>query len=179
MQHDEGEYEALVASGSDAEPDRAVDPANAVLFMYTAAFTGRPNAAMLSHTALVGQALIIGRLAEIDSSYVYLNCGPLFHIATFFSTLATFLHGGTNVFTPRVDPEELCRLIETERCTGAFLLGPTTRQIRQAQRRSSLRPHFAARVRRCARLERDDHRGHVARGRGIRAATARPRWSGC
>jgi len=86
---------------------------------------------MLSHTALIGQALMIGRLAEIDGTYVYLNCGPLFHIATFFSTLATFVHGGTNVFTPRVDAEELCRLIEAERCTGAFLLGPTPKQIRK------------------------------------------------
>ena len=131
VQHDSGEYEALVASGSADDPDLPVDPDEALLLMYTAAFSGRPNAAMLSHTALVGQALMIGRLAEIDGSYVYLNCGPLFHIATFFSTLATFLHGGTNVFTPRVDAEELCRLIETERCTGAFLLGPTPKQIRK------------------------------------------------
>jgi long-chain acyl-CoA synthetase len=86
---------------------------------------------MLSHTALVGQALVIGRLADIDSAYVYLNCGPLFHIATFFSTLATFLHAGTNVFTPRVDAEELCRLIDAERCSGAFLMPPTRRQMKQ------------------------------------------------
>jgi long-chain acyl-CoA synthetase len=131
IQHDNGEYEAFVASGSPDDPDRPVDDGEAVLLMYTAAFSGRPNAAMLSHTALIGQALMIGRLAEIDSTYVYLNCGPLFHIATFFSTLATFLHGGTNVFTPRVDAEELCRLIETEQCTGAFLMAPTTKQIRE------------------------------------------------
>jgi long-chain acyl-CoA synthetase len=33
------------------------------------------------------------------------------------------------VFTPRVDAEELCRLIETERCTGAFIMPPTISQI--------------------------------------------------
>ncbi|MDQ1478186.1 MAG: hypothetical protein QOE62_3415, partial [Actinomycetota bacterium] len=131
VQHDGGEYEALLASGAPDEPDAGVEPGEAVMLMYTAAFSGRPNAAMLSHTALIGQALMIGRLAEIDGSYVYLNCGPLFHIATFFSTLATFVHGGTNVFTPRVDAEELCRLVETEQCTGAFLLGPTPKQIRK------------------------------------------------
>jgi long-chain acyl-CoA synthetase len=136
VQHDNGEYEALVESGSTVDPEHAVDggtvdPGEPVLLMYTAAFSGRPNAAMLSHNALIGQGLMIGRLAEIDGSYVYLNCGPLFHIATFFSTLATLLHGGTNVFTPRVDAEELCRLIETERCTGAFLMGPTSKQIRK------------------------------------------------
>jgi long-chain acyl-CoA synthetase len=131
IQHDNGEYEAFLASGAPEDPDRPVDPAEAVLLMYTAAFAGRPNAAMLSHNALIGQAMMIGRLAEIDASYVYLNCGPLFHIATFWATLATFLVGGTNVFTPRVDAEELCRLIESEQCTGAFLLGPTPKQIRE------------------------------------------------
>jgi long-chain acyl-CoA synthetase len=44
------------------------------------------------------------------------------------------VHAGTNVFTPRVDAEELCRLVERERCTGAFLVGPTLRQIRDLNR---------------------------------------------
>ena len=45
------------------------------------------------------------------------------------TTLATYLFAGTNVFTPRVDAEELCRVIEAERCTGAFLMPPTIDQI--------------------------------------------------
>jgi long-chain acyl-CoA synthetase len=65
---------------------------------------------------------------------VFLNSGPLFHIATFWSTLATFHMGGTNVFVRRVDAEELCRLIETERCTGAFVLGPTRDEILDVNR---------------------------------------------
>jgi acyl-CoA synthetase (AMP-forming)/AMP-acid ligase II len=127
-------YEAFVASGAAVDPELAVDPSEPVLLLYTAAFDGRPNGALLSHTALIGQGLIIGRLSDVDSSAVYLNCGPMFHIATLFSTLATLVHAGTNVFTPRVDAEELCRLIEAERCTGAFLVGPTFRQIRDLNR---------------------------------------------
>jgi len=134
IQHDNGEYDDFVASGSADDLDLTVESGEAVLLMYTAAFSGRPNAAMLSNTALIGQALMIGKLAEIDSTYVYLNCGPLFHIATFWATLATFMLGGTNVFTPRVDAEELCRLIETEQCNGAFLMGPTSAQIRELNR---------------------------------------------
>ena len=140
LQHDAtgpDSYDAFVgASPSGDTPDRdiAVDPGEPVLLLYTAAFDGRPNGALLSHTALIGQGLIIGRLSDIDSSSVYLNCGPMFHVATLFSTLATLVHAGTNVFTPRVDAEELCRLIERERCTGAFLVGPTLRQIRDLNR---------------------------------------------
>lgn len=127
-----GEYETLLAAHPPDDLGLAVDPAEPVLLMYTAAFAGRPNAAMLSHAALIGQSLVIGRLSDIDSTYVYLNSGPLFHIATFFSTLATFVHAGRNVFTPRVDAEELLRLVDAEKCTGAFIMGPTRKQMQEA-----------------------------------------------
>jgi long-chain acyl-CoA synthetase len=71
----------------------------------------------------------MGMMQEVTNDYVYLNCGPLFHIATFMTTMATLHFGGTNVFTPRVDAEELCRLIQDEHCTGAFVVGPTISQI--------------------------------------------------
>jgi long-chain acyl-CoA synthetase len=137
LQHDASgaeTYEGFLAAAPAVDPDDAIDAGEPVLMLYTAAFDGRPNGALLSHTALIGQGLIIGRLSDIDASTVYLNCGPMFHIATLFSTLATLVHAGTNVFTPRVDAEELCRLIERERCTGAFLVGPTFRQIREVNR---------------------------------------------
>jgi len=132
LQHDaegDGSYEAFLADASTDDPDIDVDPSSAVLMMYTAAFAGTPNAAMLSHTAVLVQDLVMGMMQEISNEYVYLNCGPLFHNATFMTTMATFHFGGTNVFTPRVDAEELCRLIQDERCTGAFVMGPTIREI--------------------------------------------------
>ncbi len=132
LQHDadsDGSYEAFLAGGPTDDPDLDLDPAAPVLLMYTAAFTGRPNGAMLSHTALLTQGAVMSRIADINADYVYLNCGPLFHIATLMTTLATIVAGGTNVFTCRVDAEELCRLIESERCTGAFIVGPTLQQM--------------------------------------------------
>ena len=131
LQHDGGEYEEFLASGGSdgGDDERYVDPSSAVLQMYTAAFTGSPNGALLSHTAVVCQNLLMAMLQQIDASYVYLNAGPLFHVATLMTTLATFHMGGTNVFTRRVEAEELCRLIESEKCTGAFVVGPTIGQI--------------------------------------------------
>jgi acyl-CoA synthetase (AMP-forming)/AMP-acid ligase II len=133
LQHDGpgsgSEYESALATAPAGDPAVDVDPSSALLLMYTAAFAGRPNAAMLSHTAIVSQDLVIAMLQEVDNAHVYLNCGPMFHIATFMTTLATFHVGGTNVFTPRVDAEELCRIIEAEQCTGAFLVPPTIDQI--------------------------------------------------
>jgi long-chain acyl-CoA synthetase len=126
---DSDSYEGLLATGVANDPDIEIDPASPVLMLYTAAFTGKPNGALLSHWAVLVQDLVMGNLQRVDSSYVYLNSGPLFHIATFMTTLATFHFAGTNVFTPRVDAEELCRIIEAERCTGAFVMGPTMGEI--------------------------------------------------
>jgi long-chain acyl-CoA synthetase len=139
LQHDDRaggaeSYELFIGGGSADDAAVDVDPADPVLIVYTAAFEGRPNGAMLSHTALITQGLVMGRFSDVDASYVYLNCGPLFHLGTLMTTLATFVAAGTNVFTPRVDAEELCRLIETERCTGAFIMGPTFEQMIEANR---------------------------------------------
>jgi long-chain acyl-CoA synthetase len=130
--HDvEGEsgYEAFLAGASEDDPAGDTDERAAVLMMYTAAFTGSPNGAMLSNRALVVQGSFIAQIQGVGADYVYLDCGPLFHVATFMTTLATFLAGGTNVFTPRVDAEELCRLIAEEHCTGGFIMPPTMDQI--------------------------------------------------
>lgn len=130
VQHDSADgYEAMLAAADATPPATSVDEADAVLMLYTAAFAGRPGGALLSHRALVTQGALLGSLQGIGAEYVYLNCGPLFHVATLMTTLATFVAGGTNVFTPRVDAEELCRLIQSEGCTGAFIMPPTISQI--------------------------------------------------
>ena len=85
------------------------------------------------------------------------------------TTLATFHFGGTNVFTRRVDAEELCRLIEAERCTGAFLIGPDDR--RRSSRSTATARYDLSTLRtfaRQARVERDDHGRHQSRGRATR-----------
>ncbi len=125
-------YEALLeGSGGDPVPVEVSD-AEPVLMIYTAAFSGTPNGALLAHRALVTQGALVAQLQGIDAGYAYLNCGPLFHVATLMTTLATFVMGGKNVFTPRVDAEELCRLVSEERCTGAFVMGPTMDQMVEA-----------------------------------------------
>jgi len=126
---DPDSYQSFLAGGSPDDPALEVDPAAAVLMLYTAAFTGTPNGALLSQQAVLVQSLVMANLQRVDAGYTYLNCGPMFHIATLMTTLATYLFAGINVFTPRVDAEELCRVIEAERCTGAFLMPPTIDQI--------------------------------------------------
>ena len=124
-------YEGLLAEAAPIDDERLVDDHLPVLALYTAAFAGQANAALLSHSALIVQNLVIGRVQEVTDATRFLNSGPLFHIGTLMTTLATLHHGGTNVFIPRANAEEVCRVVERERCTHAFLMGPTVEAIRE------------------------------------------------
>jgi long-chain acyl-CoA synthetase len=135
IQHDapaseDASYESLLSrSTPEGDEDLEVEPSSPLLVVYTAAFGGRSLGALISHEALLIQGLVTSKLRRIDGDYVYLNSGPLFHLATLVVTFATILSAGTNVFTRRVEAEEICRLIEGERCTGAFLMPPTMAEI--------------------------------------------------
>jgi len=135
IQHDgtgPGSYEARLSA---AQPDVAAHPADAgaaVLMMYTAAFDGRPNGALLSDRALLAQSMTVRLLEGLDDGAVYLNSGPMFHIGGLRRTIAVAHSGGLNVFCRRVDAVELCRLIDAERCTHAFLQTPTMAQMVRA-----------------------------------------------
>ena len=146
LQHD--------AADGDGElrgvPRRAVRPTiptststrpSPVLMLYTAAFARPAERCAAARTPRCStQDLVIGDAAGDHQRLRVPELGPLFHIATFMTTLATFHFGGTNVFTRRVDAEELCRLIDAERCTGAFLMRPDDRPDARGQRRRQLRP---------------------------------------
>ena len=105
------------------------DPGCPLLALSTAAVDGRPAAALISHHGIFIQDLVIAMDAGIDGQYVYLNSGPLFHVSTLMHTLATFHVGGTNVIMPKFEAREFCRLVEQERCTGAFLAEAIIRAI--------------------------------------------------
>ena len=122
------EAESLLADDA-TDDERPVDPRSPVLQIYTGAFGGRPNGAQLGHESLIAQALVMAMVNDVDDDYRWLNSGPMFHIGTLMFTMATLVMGGTNVFIPRMDAEELCRVVEAERCTGAFVMGASVDQI--------------------------------------------------
>jgi acyl-CoA synthetase (AMP-forming)/AMP-acid ligase II len=144
---DSDEFAEWIGNGPAPDDERDVDSSSPVLALYTAAFVGRPNAALLSHSAVLTHNMALGLVRQIEPGFTYLNSGPLFHVGTMMFCLATFHLGGTNVFTPTFDPPEVCRLIEAERCTSAFLYGAMLDQLvtANADRRYDLSSlHFSA-----------------------------------
>jgi long-chain acyl-CoA synthetase len=135
IQHD-GEdaesYEALVAAGAPADGYGPVDISTPLLAIYTAAFSGVPGAALLSHESLLLTAMLAQQGQQIDETCGYLVSGPMFHVGVLMGALATFLAGGRCAFVARVDPEQLLDMIEADRLTHAYIPQPTVLQMRAA-----------------------------------------------
>lgn len=127
------DYEELVAGGSLREFPQVADT-EPVLALYTAAFDGRPNAALLSSAALVAHSASLLVVRQMEPGFTFLDNGPLFHVGTMMFCLATLQIGGTNVFTPSFDAEEVCRLVDAERVTQAFLFGQMIDAVAAANR---------------------------------------------
>lgn len=117
-------YEAFLGAGRPLADEPAVSADDPLLLVYTAAFSGRPNAAMLSSRAIIAQAVLMGAYMGVDASHRYLNAGPMFHVGVFMENFATFVAGGTNVFVRRNDGAAIAEAVHRHRCTGGYIVGP-------------------------------------------------------
>ncbi|WP_372524587.1 AMP-binding protein [Piscinibacter sp.] len=117
-----GSYEHFVAHGPLAPREVNTDPDLPALIVYTAAFDGRPNGAMLSQTAMMWQSLALIDIQDLSADTRFLNSGPLFHVGTLMVTLAVFHIGGSNVFIRRTDTTRIAQAVHEHRCDYAFLM---------------------------------------------------------
>ena len=122
-------YEHFVADGDPAARPRDIDADRPALIVYTAAFGGRPNGAMLSQTAILWQDLALIDIQDLSTATVFLNSGPLFHVGTLMVTLAVFHIGGCNVFIRRSDAALIAQAIHDHRCSYAFLMQSTCHEL--------------------------------------------------
>jgi long-chain acyl-CoA synthetase len=123
-------FEAFIAGGDATPPVVDVDPMQPVLVIYTSAFEGRPNGAMLTHTGLLLQCLLFSMVNRIDNQDRTLGNGPMFHLGVFLFVLSTMVMGGTVVLTrTSSDLGEICRVIAAERCSRGYVMPVTARKI--------------------------------------------------
>lgn len=130
----EDSYEAMLAAADPEADFDPVEPSTPLLGIYTAGFSGRPGAALLSHESLMIIAWLAMTSQAIDENSGYLVSGPMFHLGVLMGTLGTFLAGGRNAFVARVDATELLENIDRHRLTHAFVPQPTVVQMREANR---------------------------------------------
>ena len=124
-----GGWDDFIAGAPALPRERTPDANDPVLVIYTAAFGGRPNGAMLSQRAIAWQDMALIDIQDLGTDTRFLNSGPLFHVGTLMVTLAVFHVGGTNVFIRRSDTAAIARMIHDERCTYAFLMQSTCAEL--------------------------------------------------
>jgi fatty-acyl-CoA synthase len=119
------DYEAFLAGASEARLDKPVQDENdAISINYTSGTTGNPKGVMYTHRSAYLNAL--GEILEVGLNHrsTYLWTLPMFHCNGWCFTWGATAVGATHVCLRRVDPEDIFRLIETEKVSH-FCGAPT------------------------------------------------------
>jgi fatty-acyl-CoA synthase len=109
-------YEELLAG---ATPQAAVPTDERALLSinYTSGTTGRPKGVMYHHRGAYLQALAMAAHTGLSPSAVHLWTLPMFHCNGWCFPWAVTAAAGTHVCLPKVEPEEVWRLIRDEGVT--------------------------------------------------------------
>ena len=94
-----------------------VNPDDPYVIIYTAAVSGKPRGAVLTHRNIFSanvEYIISLRLGEEDA---HLTTTPLYHIACLGLSLAVMHAGGKNIIIPKFDKEEIATCIEQDKAT--------------------------------------------------------------
>ena len=121
--HINTQIETLEANGTGSFPDLAKEsPADSPIcprkqedlaaFLYTSGTTGRSKGAMLTQANLLSNAEVLADYWRFSNSDVLLHALPVFHThGLFVATNITLLAGGTMIFLPRFDLDEIIRFM--------------------------------------------------------------------
>ena len=120
----EDDYPKLIAEArgfTPAEPD----PSRVAALLYTSGTTGFPKGALLSHRAMMMVGRSTADRLRLQAGDRWTSIIPLFHCAGCILNLLGCLNkGAAYVGVPSFDPENMFRVIQSERCT--FLSGVPT-----------------------------------------------------
>ncbi|WP_395686695.1 AMP-binding protein [Aestuariivirga sp.] len=120
----ERDYPALISEKHGFVPAMPVAEGAAAL-LYTSGTTGFPKGALLSHRAMMMVGANSAARLGLRSGDRWTSIIPLFHCAgCILNLLGCLSHGAAYVGVPAFDPENMFRVIESERCT--FLSGVPT-----------------------------------------------------
>jgi len=135
LQPNQGLFEEIRTAGftsSIFEP-AAVGPNDGFVIIHTAAVSGHPRGALLSHGNLLcaHAHLIMG--FGLTPADVHLSCLPLFHVAGLFMTFCAFHAGGLNVNLPKFDAIRVVQLIADRKVSFMFTFAPMLKSILDEQ----------------------------------------------
>jgi acyl-CoA synthetase (AMP-forming)/AMP-acid ligase II len=138
LQPGRGLFEEIQTAGisNNIFEPAAVDANDGFVIIHTAAVSGHPRGALLSHGNLLcahAQLMLGFGLTPAD---VHLNCLPLFHVAGLFMTFCAFHAGVLNINLPKFDASRVVQLIADRQVSLMFTFAPMLQSILDEQIRS-------------------------------------------
>jgi len=123
--------ELMANDGSLMKADISSD--DDFVIIHTAAVTGRPRGALLSHANILCSNLHFIYYLKITQEDVHLNLLPMFHIAGLVTATSAFHAGALNVNMSRFDAEKAVNLIEDRKASFFFDFAPILSNILDQQ----------------------------------------------
>lgn len=115
------DYEDLISRSAPAEPVRLELTAPCGIF-YTGGTTGLPKGVVHTHGSITGAALV----ASLDMQYPraprYLHAAPMFHLGDLSQAFMTTLLGGTHIFIPAFNADEVVTIIARHKVQTTLLV---------------------------------------------------------
>ncbi|MBR9982013.1 MAG: AMP-binding protein [Desulfatitalea sp.] len=105
-------------------PQEDVSSEDGLVIIYTAAVSGHPRGALLSHGNLLSANIQMMHLLGLTADDVHLNPLPLFHIAGLGMAFCAFHAGVKTVNMPKFDAARAARLIAAHKVTLLFAFAP-------------------------------------------------------
>ncbi|MGD9083216.1 MAG: AMP-binding protein [Desulfobacterales bacterium] len=129
------EFDSLMNNRGDFEP---VDVSNndGFVIIHTAAVSGRPRGALLSHGNFLCAGLHLNYCFNLTPQDVHLNLLPMFHVGGLFMATNSFQSGALNVNMSKFDAEKAVELIEEKKVSLFFDFSPILASILEAHEKT-------------------------------------------
>ncbi len=128
-------FASLMDNPGDFESvDVATD--DGFVIIHTAAVTGRPRGALLTHGNVISANISLNLLFNLSTEDVHLNLLPLFHVAGLFMASGSFHAGALNVNMSKFDAQQAVDLIEEKQVTVLYDFSPILSSILDAHEKT-------------------------------------------
>ncbi len=128
-------FDTLLQKGEAFQPaDVSAD--DGLVIIHTAAVSGRPRGALLSHGNLICANMQINLQLKLCADDVHLNILPLFHVGGLFMASGSFHAGALNVNMSKFDAAQAVSLIGEKNVSVMFDFSPILGSIIEAHKQS-------------------------------------------